>query len=233
MTEKQHAIVTAELAASGLDNCGRVIPLDDGQEPTLLMNAVSLFSDTLLPVGNQFSLNAPEGTYRLRFRVKEFRSKTPVSPGLSTSDAESTSSTLSRISKRRSATSRFQSRDRYDYAVEGAGDDFELIIDEDSEYPLESGATYYFSLASRQEGALANFMASGEIRVDGDAYIDEDAIDNGDDNDGEDSIGDTGCACARAEGNSGGASFSVAMPSLSLASAAAVAAGHRGFLVGR
>ena len=211
MTEKQHAIVTAELAASGLDNCGRVIPLDDGQEPTLLMNAVSLFSDTLLPVGNQFSLDAPEGTYRLRFRVKEFLANDPnLAWTLHVRRGEHIVHALEDL---QTPFGNFviPVPDLYDFAIEGEGDDFELIIDEDSDYPLEPGATYYFSLASRQDGALANFLASGEIRVDGDAYIDEDAIDNTDENDGDESNSDNGCACAQAQGASGGTSLSLAM----------------------
>jgi MYXO-CTERM domain-containing protein len=49
-------------------------------------------------------------------------------------------------------------------------------------------------MASRQDGALSQFFANAEIRVDGDAYIDESALGDDDDDDGDDS--GAGCACS-------------------------------------
>gem|GEM_PF-966345 len=193
MTDKQYAIVTAELAASGLDNCGRVIRLDEGQEPTLLMTGVSLFEDSFIPIGNQFSLDAPEGTYRLRLRVKDFLSNEPnLGWALHVRRAEHVVHDIEALQ------TPFGNFDlpvpaEYDFKVEGTGDDFELILDADSDPALEPGATYYFAMASRLDGSLNNFIANAEITVDGDAYIDEVVSEDEEENDEDELSG--GCSC--------------------------------------
>jgi Zn-dependent metalloprotease len=196
INDDQHAIITAELEKSGLADCGRVIRLDEGQEPSQFMVGVSAFVDQLLPIGQQFSLDAPEGTYKLRFRVKDFL----------TSDANLGWTIFVRrgahiVHELEAITTPFGEIDiptpsEFDFSVDGSGDDFELIIDDESELILEPGETYFFSIASRQNGALSGFFVNAEITVDGDAYIDEVPGDDNDDN-GEDDNGDgTGCACS-------------------------------------
>jgi MYXO-CTERM domain-containing protein len=212
----QHAVITAELEKSGLADCGRVIRLDEGQEPSQFMVGVSAFSDQLLPIGQQFSLDAPEGTYRLRFRVKDFL----------TSDANLEWTVFVRrgthiLHELETIPTPFGEIDiptpsEFDLAVDGSGDDFELIIDDESDLILEPGETYFFSIASRQNGVLSSFFANAEITVDGDAYIDE--VTGDDDDDDDDDNGDgSGCACSSSTQTSAGPSLGLALMLFGLA----------------
>jgi len=193
--EDQHAFISAELESSGLANCGRVIPLDEGQEPTQAMVAVSLLADQKLPLGQQFSLDAPAGTYKVRFRVKEFLSNDPnLAWTLYVRRGEHIVHELEEL-QTPFGTFEIPVPTDYDYAIDGAGDGFDLEITEDSALVLEPGATYYFSMASRQDGALGQFLANGEVRVDGDVYIDDSLLGDDDDDDDDDDSGE-GCACS-------------------------------------
>jgi MYXO-CTERM domain-containing protein len=192
LSEEQHAFISAELESSGLANCGRVIRLDEGQEPTQLMTSVSLFTDQKLPLGQQFSLDAPAGTYKLRFRVKDFLSNDPnLAWTLYVRRGEHIVHELEDL-QTPFGTVQIPVPTDYDFEVDGSGADFELKIEADTDLALEPGATYYFSMASRQEGALSQFFANAEITIDGDAYIDDSLIGDEDD---EDDAGGAGCAC--------------------------------------
>lgn len=195
LNTEQFDFISAELESSGLANCGRVIRLDEGQEPTQAMIGVSLLADQKLPLGQQFSLDAPAGTYKLRFRVKEFLTNDPnLAWTLYVRRGEHIIHELEEL-QTPFGTFEIPIPTEYDFEVDGAGDGFDLEITDESDLVLEPGATYYFSMASRQEGDLSQFFANGEIRVDGDAYIDEPAL--GDDDD--DDSGGAGCTCSSAQ----------------------------------
>jgi len=192
LSTEQFAFISSELESSGLANCGRVIRLDEGQEPTQAMMGVSLLADQKLPLGQQFSLDAPEGTYKLRFRVKDFLTNDPnLAWTLYVRRGEHIVHELEELSTP-FGTFEIPIPTDYDFEIDGEGSDFDLEITDESDLVLEPGATYYFSMASRQDGALNQFFANAEIRVDGDAYIDESAAGDDDDDDDDDPAG---CAC--------------------------------------
>ncbi len=178
--DAQVAAVEAHMEASGLDDCGRVIPLDDDQEPTLLMVHPGFAGDVNIPLGHQFSIDAPEGTYRVRFRIKDFATQTQnLAWVLYVRRGEHVVHEL--------VDSGFgfdvAVPDVYDHAVEGEGEDVEFNLTFDSDPPLEPGETYYFSMASRQLGTIQGFGAA-EVRVDGRTWWEEPVAPEDDDDGG-------------------------------------------------
>lgn len=183
----QRERLSEHLQASGLVACGRVIPLDDGAEPVQQIAATSLFPEVQVPLGVQFSLEAPADAIRLRFRVTDWSVFQPevgwalyVRRGSHVLHEVVPLDTLLGPVDVSVPT-------EYDFAVEGEGDDYELELTFDSDPPLEPGATYYFSIASRQTAPLTDLIARGRIGVDGRVWLEEVAEgDEGDDDDDDD-----------------------------------------------
>ena len=208
--DAQHARLAELMAAHGLEACGRVIRLDEDQEPTQIIIGVSFAEQTPIPLGQQFSLDAPEGAYRLRFRVKDWQSQDPnlgwvlyVRRGEHIfHDVVPVDTPIGTID--------MPFPDEYDFSVDGEGDDFELELTLDSDPPLEPGATYYFSMASREIDTLGGFYVFGEITVDGDAWIEEVEADDDDAADDDDD-GGSGCQDCSSSVTGGSASGLVAL----------------------
>ena len=193
LTQEQHDRLFELTAAQGLDACGRVIRLDEDQEPSQMVFGVSFAgSDAEIPAGQQFSLDAPEGTYELRFRVKDWASMDPnLGWVLYGRRGEHVFHEVQEL------TTPFGPIDMpipqdYDFRIEGEGDDFELELTLDSDPALEPGATYFFSVSSRTTDTLGDFYVVGQITVDGDAYVEEAEGDDDDAGDDDDDGGD-GC----------------------------------------
>jgi hypothetical protein len=165
ISQEQHDAIVAQGQNSGVIGCGRVIRLDENQEPTLYMIHVGFMGDILVPLGHQFSLDADENTYRLRFRVKEF-ARTDPNLGW-------------RVHVRRGEYVHHDLQPLggfevpvvtdFDFSVDGEGGDVEINIDLESDPPIEPGATYYFSITSRPDGNIQGYAAA-EITVDGDSW---------------------------------------------------------------
>ncbi len=190
--DEQHARLLELMAAQGLDACGRVIRLDEEQEPTQMMLGVSFAEQTPIPLGQQYSLDAPEGAYRLRFRVTDWYSQDPnLGWILYVRRGEHVFHEVIPVDTPIGTIDMPFPRD-YDFSVDGEGDDYELELTLDSDPPLEPGATYYFSMASREIDTLGGFYVFGEITVDGDAWIEEVEADDDDAADDDDD-GGSGC----------------------------------------
>tara|TARA_Y100001968_G_C19406226_1_gene743786 strand:- start:330 stop:1964 length:1635 start_codon:yes stop_codon:yes gene_type:complete len=165
ISQEQYDAILAHGTSSGVIGCGRVIRLDEDQEPTLYMVHVGFLGDVNIPIGNQFSLDVGEYAYRLRFRIKDFlRSDANLGWRLHVRRGEAIHHDLQPLGNFEVPVPA-----EFDLAIDGMGDDFEYELTLDSDPPLEPGATYYFSLASRPEGSIQGF-AAGEITVDGDVW---------------------------------------------------------------
>ena len=199
MDQAAHDRLIEILVEAGMDACGRVIRLDEEQEPTFMLLTMRFVGETPVPAGNQFSLDAPEGTYRLRFRVKDFATNEPnmaytvfVRRGEYVHhDAEEIPTQWGSIDMPVPAD--------YDFEEEGDGDDFEIELTLDSDPPLEPGATYYFSVASRKLGDFDYGWVAAEVTVDGDAWIEE-VVEAGDDDDDDGGDGCQDCSSSLSGG---------------------------------
>ncbi len=208
LTADQHDAIAGHLEASGLVPCGRVIRIDEDQEPQQLMVGVGIFPEAWIPAGNQFSLDAPEGTTRIRFRVKNWLSSDHnlhwvlfVRRGEHVfHDVQPIETPFGNIDVPFPET--------YDYVIEGEGGEFEINFELDSdEYPLEVGATYYFSLATRVDGSLGGFFAQAEITVDGRTWYEEPPAGDDDDDAADD---DDGAGCSSCSSSMAGRSAPLA-----------------------
>ena len=158
---EQHAAIIAHGEASGVIGCGRVIPLEEVESSR---QQVFAFGDDGTPLATQFSLDAPEGTTELVFRIDE--------------KIELQGALTANVYVRRDDFVRhelidlgyFQIATPTDFDAIEAGikrKSFEWVLDASSEPPLEPGATYYFSVAI---GAPDGF-GIGEVVVSGDSTI--------------------------------------------------------------
>ena len=163
--ETQHARMGEIVAAAGFDDCSRVIALDEGQQPRqATFGGVGQGAVLGFPMPNQYSLDAPEGTTRLTFRVDEWSASNPdmgwvlyVRRGdtvpLERSGGGGFGGTFDAV--------------EYDFSERDEGD-FELRLDADSNPPLQVGETYYFAVMSSPGKGMSGFagaelMVSGEI----------------------------------------------------------------------
>jgi len=128
---------------------------------------IGFMGDVNVPIGNQFSLDVDEYADRMRFRIKDFlRSDANLGWRLHVRRGEPIHHELEAL-----GSFEVPVPTDFDFVAEGTGDDFAYELDLESEPPLEPGATYYFSLASRADGNIQGFAAA-EITVDGDVWSD-------------------------------------------------------------
>jgi Zn-dependent metalloprotease len=187
ISQTQHDAIISHGETSGVIGCGRVIALDDDQEPTLYMVHIGFMGDINVPIGNQFSLNVDEYADRMRFRIKDFlRSDANLGWRLHVRRGEPIHHELEAL-----GSFEVPVPTDFDFVAEGTGDDFEYELDLESDPPLEPGATYYFSLASRADGNIQGFAAA-EITVDGDVWSDGPPEDESSEDDS--GAGCTGCS---------------------------------------
>jgi MYXO-CTERM domain-containing protein len=183
MEQAAHDRLIELLEAAGLDSCGRVIRLDEGQEPLFLLFSMRFAGDLQVPSGNQFSLDAPEGTWKLRFRVNGFVSG---EPNLAyTVFVRRGEHVVHEPHEIETGWGSFEMPGpvEYDFSVDGAGDDFELELTLDSDPPLVPGETYYFSVNARAIDEFQYGWVNAEVTVDGTSWIEDVVEPMGDDDD--------------------------------------------------
>lgn len=207
-----HGAIIEWAERSGVLGCGRVVAMDEGAEPQQLLNHPGFFPDANLPLGNQFSVEAPEAAGRIRFRVTDWRSSNDnLAWRLYVRRGQHVGHDITPVN-----LGNFQIEvpvpADYDFAIDGQGDGFELamlpggseleggVLSDGELLPLQGGATYYFSIASRAVGNIQGF-AQGEITTWADMWIDPGLLGDDDDDDGGEGAGCAGCAS-----NLGGAS---------------------------
>ena len=191
----QRATIETHVTAAGVVGCERIIPLEDGAEPTLLLVNGGLSGEyARVPATAQLSIDAPEGTRNIRFRVRDWRTNSAeMGWAVYVRRGDFVVHDLSSL-----FGFDFPTPSVFDFVVEGEGDGVDIEIGEDTSPALEPGATYYFSIASTNLGGLQPFQfVNAEITVAGDRRLDatEDDDDAADD---DDSAGD-GCAGCAAE----------------------------------
>lgn len=194
--EGQHAALLAHIEAAGLDDCGRVVRLDEDQRPTQLIRARRTQSGEARASSlyTQFSLDAPVGAERLRFFVEDLNYDDPngayrvyVRRGQyvhhDLEDVETPNGTF-----------QFASVADYDFLVDGSEEGVVVELTEDSEPPLEPGATYFFAVAG-YPGEKLEGRANGTITLRGTAEINEPEVEDDDDLAGDgDGSGCTACS---------------------------------------
>lgn len=178
------------IEASGLVGCERIIPLDDGFEPTLF--ALSAPVGGPIPLTAQFSIEVPENAERLQFQVTGWRMSDPA--------------TEWQVFVRRGAFIRHDLQPvfggielpvaaDYDavYKQAEVGRDGTITLSDVSDPPLEPGATYYFAMAADTEGGGFGF-SQGEARVTARVELGDPIDDPGDDGIADEDVGGCGCA---------------------------------------
>jgi len=178
---------------SGVVGCGRVVALDDGQEPVqLLFHSRLAGDDGGIPLANQFRIDAPADADYLRFRVKELAGgPDELEYDIYVRRGEYVHHEVVEIPTQ-FGTIDMAVPEEYDFVVEGSGDDFEVELRLDSDPALEPGETYYFAIGSRANGPIQGFFVSAEITVDADVRLDETPPGDDDDDDDDDDGGE-GC----------------------------------------
>ncbi|MBT3223929.1 MAG: hypothetical protein HN348_33090, partial [Proteobacteria bacterium] len=156
--------VLEHLETFNLLDCGRVIPLDDGEErEQFIVNAGLHEEFALIPLGTQFSLDVPDEADWLRFEITDYRGSEDLGYTLFMRQddyIEHETTTLEFIGLAIAVPT------TYDLDVEGEGTGIVLELDSGTDPPLEPGNTYYFSMAGRNLGGieLLDFTA-GRITV--------------------------------------------------------------------
>ncbi len=185
ITSDQLAVVVELAEAQGLDDCGRAVRLDDGAEPVQAMRGGFRQDGTpfSMPLPNQFSLDAPEGTVSLTFDVVGLVGTPGLGYTVHVRRGEHVVHDLVPVGDHGFV---FAVPDVYDFAVDGTEVGTVLELDAMSEPPLEPGATYYFSITSLPSDGMGGF-GGADITVAGHAEIvpvepadDDDALAAGD-----------------------------------------------------
>ncbi len=194
MTNEQLDVVRELAEAQGLDDCGRVVRLDDGAEPTQAMRGGFRQDGEVfaMPLANQFSLDAPAGTVALTFDVVGLEGTPGLGYTLHVRRGEHIVHDL--VPFGNNGWEVAVPAD-FDFTVEGSDVGTVLELDAMSDPPLEPGATYFFSIAPRPEATLQGF-GFADITVAGSAEIvpvEEAPLGDDDDLEGGDGCS-SGCA---------------------------------------
>ena len=165
-----HGAIGEHIDNTTLAGCGRVVALDDGAEPTQIMFHPGFFGpEANLPVQNQFSIEASEFATEVTVEVSAFQSNaSQVGWNLYVRRGDHIVHEM--------VNAGFGNFERpqpteFDFVVSGTGPSsitLELADPEDPEdepeFLLEPGATYFFSVASNASESFQGF-ASAEIAV--------------------------------------------------------------------
>jgi len=201
--DTQHARMNEIIAAAGFDDCSRVIALDGGAQPRQATSGGVRQDGGIrsFPMPNQYSVDAPEGTTSLTFRVDDWLSSNPAMGY--------------RVLVRRGDYVPFElvggggggpggggSPEPQEFDVEFRDDGaLEFVLDDRSDPVLEPGATYYFAVMSMPGKGMTGF-AFAELEVSGETEFDASLVENPADDDDGDGDGCSGCAAAVQGGGS-------------------------------
>jgi len=191
ISQEAHDAIIELGTRSGVIGCGRVIALDGGVVSTQLLIHPGWFGDVNLPVGAQYSLDAPADAGRVRLKITNWlTSNANVAYMLYVRRGEPIWHEQVAVNTGFGQFNVPVPTD-FDFAVEGSGGDFTIEVLPDGSIAdggvdglpaLEPGATYYFSVASRQTGTVQGY-ANAEITVEGDIWIDPGLSGDDDDDD--------------------------------------------------
>ena len=209
LSSEQLDRIAAHAAEAGMDDCGRVVRMDEGARPTQLMGLRIRNDGTARtgPLYTQFSLDAPEGAVSLRFEVEALygapapaytvyvRRGEPIVHALVETDTQFGTQIRPEVSE-------------YDFAVDGEGIGTVVELDATTEPPLEPGATVYFAIWTRAGEGMGPGRYYAEITLAGDVDIvpvEDDPIADADpvEDAGIQGSGCEGCAAAGRGGSLG------------------------------
>ena len=213
--EAQRALIQTHIETAGLDDCGRVIRLDEGQRPLQsFFGGMGQNGPRAFPTANQYSIDAPEGTSRIRFFVEDLN----VS-----NSALGWSAYLRRgehvvLEQQEGGGGGGGGGFRpwlpaeYDVQIDGSGDGMIIELTDESDTLLEPGATYYLAVLARPGKGMQGF-GFGEISITAEANIDP--VDPAADDD--DAIAGNGCqSCASSVDGAGTGAWALGLFGLGL-----------------
>lgn len=156
LDDEQHAFIVATAERQGLDSCTRFVRLDEGAEPTQGMRGGfrqngDAFS---MPLGNQFTLDAPEGAVELRFDVVGLEGTPGLGYRVHVRRGEPVIHELVPVGQNGFL---FAVPDEFDFSVDGEAEGTVVEMDLSTDPPLEPGETYYFSIVSLPTDGLQGF----------------------------------------------------------------------------
>ncbi|MFK7930527.1 MAG: hypothetical protein AB8H79_20235 [Myxococcota bacterium] len=160
-----HNAIIEHAEAAGVPGCKRIVPLDDGFSPRLLALGVTFGELEHVPLSSQFSIEAPEGTTEIRFNVDEWQVNQPnMAWTLFVRRGDFIEHELQSL-----GFFSLPVPTAFDFKVDG-DDTGTVVIDADSDVPLEPGATYHFSIGIRGDGPIQGFgqgiiSTSAEVTV--------------------------------------------------------------------
>ena len=182
ITADQHDRLMDHVTAAGFDDCGRVIRLDDGAEPTQVMYGRDGNHGLMLfPLANQFSLDAPAGAVEVRFYVDELLTASPdFGYRLHVRRGEHVVHEFEEI-ETNWGSFMFPYPADFDFSLDGFDTGKVVELNETSDPALEPGATYYFSIVGLPREGMQGF-GYGEITLRGEVDIipiEEEPIEDG------------------------------------------------------
>ncbi len=159
-----HDAIAAHVDASGLVGCRRIIPLDDGATSTQFVQYIGL-ADLVghIPTTAQLSLDVPEGATEARLRIKDWFATGEMGWTVFVRRGEPVRYEVTGV-----AGFEIPQVAEYDFAVDGEGNGSITLPDPERGLTLEPGATYYFSVTTRNLGGIGGFdLVSGEATFKG------------------------------------------------------------------
>jgi MYXO-CTERM domain-containing protein len=199
---EQRDLIQSHIEASGLDDCGRVIRLDEGQQPRQsFFGGIGQGGPRGFPTANQYSIDAPEGTSRIRFFVDRLEVSDPAL-GWSAYLRRGEHVVLEQEEGDGGGHWRPWVPTEYDVQIDGSGEERIIELTDESDTLLEPGATYYLAVMARPGKGMQGF-GFGEISITAEANIDP--VDpNADDDDDDGGNGCSNCN-SRVDGTGTGA----------------------------
>lgn len=169
ITQAQRDRAQEHIDASGFADCGRIIRLDEGQRPLqATFGGRGQGGPRGFPTANQYSIDAPEGTSRIRLFIDEWNSSNP-DLGWTAFIRRGEPVLLER--EEGGGGFRPLEATEFDIQIDGNGTERFLELTDESDPPLEPGATYYVSIFSRPEESMQGF-GFVEVSVTAEANID-------------------------------------------------------------
>lgn len=165
LDEAGHDAVVAHLEASGMLDCGRVVPLDGGRvQESYLMNLGLPGDFAVVPLGLQLSLDVPEDAGRVVLEVEELAtSGYDLGYAVYVRRGEHVVHEVTEVAAMGLS---FAIPREYDAVFTGSEAGVAVDLSADSELVLEPGATYYFAVGGTNLGGIAPLeMATGRIAL--------------------------------------------------------------------
>ena len=155
ITAAQTTFVVAQVEASGMLGCPRVIPLDSGNTQRAFVLSGGLQGDLYrLPGQNQYSIAVPDDAERLVIELGEFTGGEGLVWSVFVRAGQPIHNEPSNLGNLGLG---FATPVAWDWLADGSQAYDRLVIDAASDPPLVPGETYYIAVAGRTDGTIELF----------------------------------------------------------------------------